>query len=104
MAYVLTWVHSAKARPARLELGTDDGVKAWLNSKLVHANNVARAAMPYTDKADVTLKAGWNPLLLKITQNEIPWEFCARLCRRDGKPLDDIRVDPAHQGQWMPAR
>ena len=103
VAYVLTWVHSAAAQPARLELGSDDGVKAWLNGKLVHANNVARAAIPYTDKAPVTLKAGWNPLLLKITQNQIPWEFCARICRPDGKPLTGIRIDPAHQGPWMVA-
>jgi len=99
VAYALTWVHADKAQPARLELGSDDGVKAWLNGKLVHANNVARAAKPYTDKANVTLKAGWNPLLLKITQNDSPWEFCARLCARDGKPLRTLRFDPAHEGE-----
>ena len=98
VAYALTWVHSDKAQPARLELGSDDGVKAWLNGKLVHANNAARAAKPYTDKANVALKAGWSPLLLKITQNDSPWEFCARICGRDGKPLRTIRFDPAHTG------
>ena len=104
VAYVLTWVHSVKAQPARLELGSDDGVKAWLNATLVHANNVARAAVPYTDKANITLKAGWNPLMLKITQNNVPWEFCARICDRDGKPLPTIRFDPAHEGEWrLPA-
>jgi len=103
-AYVLTWVHSASGGPARLELGSDDGVKAWLNGQLVHANNVARAAIPYTDKADITLKAGWNPLLMKITQNQIPWEFCARLCARDGSKLAGIRIDAAHEGDWtLPA-
>ena len=100
VAYALTWVHSEEAQPARLELGSDDGIKAWLNGKLVHANNVARAAKPYTDRANVTLQAGWNPLLLKITQNDSPWEFCARICRRDGKPLRTIRFDPAHEGDW----
>jgi len=101
-AYALTWVHAETAQPARLELGSDDGVKAWLNGTLVHANNTARAAKPYTDKVNVTLKAGWNSLLLKITQNNLPWEFCARICRRDGKPLRTIRFDPAHQAQPTP--
>jgi len=100
VAYALTWVHSEVEQPARFELGSDDGVKAWLNGRLVHANNVARAAKPYTDKANVTLKAGWNPLLLKITQNDSPWEFCARIRARDGKPLHTIRFDPAHEGEW----
>ena len=54
--------------------------------------------MPYTDKADITLKAGWNRLLLKITQNIGPWEFCARICRRDDQRLDNIRIDAAHKG------
>lgn len=97
VAYALTWVHSEAAQPARLELGTDDGVKAWLNGRLVHANNVARAAKPYTDRANVMLKAGWNPLLLKITQNDSPWEFCARICGRKGERLPTIRFDPAHE-------
>ncbi len=101
VAYMLTWVHSDKAQPARLELGTDDSVKAWLNGRLVHANNIGRAAIPYTDKANITLKAGWNPLLLKITQNLGPWEFCARICARDGRRLDSIRIDAAHEGEWM---
>ena len=100
-AYVLTWVHSATAQAARLELGSDDGVKAWLNGELVHAKNVARAAIPYTDKANVTLKAGWNALMLKITQNNVPWEFCARLAhRRKGKTLEGIRTDCMHEGDW----
>jgi len=93
VAYARTWIHSESDQPARLELGSDDGVKAWLNGELVHANNVARAAQPYTDKADITLKAGWNLLQLKITQNVLGWEFCARIVGRDGKPLGGVRVD-----------
>jgi len=100
VAYALTWVYSDSAQPVSLQMGTDDGVKAWLNGKLVHANNTARAAIPYTDKVNVALKKGWNPLLLKVTQNQIPWEFCARICGRDGKHLEGIRIDPYHEGEW----
>lgn len=42
---------------------------ALIYGQLVHANNVARAAKPYTDKVDIALQAGWNTLLLKNTQN-----------------------------------
>ena len=104
VAYALTWIHADKAFAARLDLGSDDGVKAWLNGKLVHTNNVARAAIPYTDKAPVTLRAGWNPLMLKITQNNGPCEFCAQLVTRKGKPIEGLRIDPAHDGDWtLPA-
>src|SRR5581483_1432401 len=33
VAYVRTWIHSEQPRDAILELGSDDGVKAWLNEK-----------------------------------------------------------------------
>ncbi|MDP6543935.1 MAG: DUF1080 domain-containing protein [Phycisphaerae bacterium] len=104
VAYALTWIHVDKAFAARLDLGSDDGVKAWLNGKLVHTNNVARAAIPYTDKVPVTLRAGWNPLMLKITQNNGPCEFCAQVVTRKGKPIEGLRVDPGHKGDWtLPA-
>ena len=104
VAYALTWLHADKAFAARLDLGSDDGVKAWLNGKLVHTNNVARAAIPYTDKVPVTLRAGWNPLMLKITQNNGPCEFCAQVVTRKGKPIEGLRIDPTHKGDWtLPA-
>jgi len=71
-------------KAALLEIGSDDGVKVWLNDQLVHSNNVARPLQPGSDKAQVTLRQGWNRLLLKITQNNQGWEFCARLRQPDG--------------------
>ncbi|MBL7218705.1 MAG: DUF1080 domain-containing protein [Phycisphaerae bacterium] len=105
-AYALTWIHSEKATDARLDLGSDDGIKAWLNGKLVHALSAPRAAIPYTDKAPIKLKAGWNPLLLKITQNQGPWEFCARITTRRGQgdPVPGVSADCIHEGDWtLPA-
>lgn len=93
VAYARTWVHCDREQPARLELGSDDGVKVWLNHKLVHANNVARPLQPGSDKADVVLKAGWNPLLLKVTQNNQGWEFCLRFLKPDGARIDDLQAD-----------
>ena len=98
VAYAMTWIHIDQATPARLDLGSDDGIKAWLNGKLVHAKNAARAAIPYSDKVPITLKPGWNPLLLKITQNQIPWEFCARIVTVKGQPIPGVRVDCTHEG------
>ncbi len=92
-AYVRTWIHSEIKRTAVLEIGSDDGVKAWLNGKLVGANNIARAAIPGSDKANITLEQGANRLMLKITQNTSPWEFCVRLSGVDGKKPEGIVAD-----------
>ena len=92
VAYARTWIYSPGERPARLELGTDDGVKVWLNGHLIHANNASRALQPGSDKIDVTLHQGWNPLLLKVTQNTAGWEFCVRLAGPDGAPIAGVRA------------
>ena len=91
VAYARTWVHCDQAQPARLELGTDDGVKVWLNGQVVHANNTFRGLEPGADKVNVTLNAGWNPLLLKVTQLNQGWGFCARFRKPDGSHLDGLQ-------------
>jgi HEAT repeat protein len=91
VAYARTWVHSDQPQPAQLELGTDDGVKVWLNRKVVHANNTFRGLQPGSDKVSVTLNAGWNPLLLKVTQLNQGWAFCARFRKPDGSHLDGLQ-------------
>ena len=94
VAYARTRIYSEKEQAACLELGSDDGVKAWLNGKLVHANNATRALTPGADKVSITLRQGSNSLLLKITQNNQGWGFCARLVDSGGKPLEGVRFNP----------
>jgi HEAT repeat protein len=93
VAYLRTWIHSDNQQQGRLEIGSDDGVKVWLNGSVVHANNVARPLTPSSDNVNVTLNQGWNTLLVKVTQNNLPWEFCARLRKSDGGKLEGIRID-----------
>lgn len=89
--YVRTEVWSDGASPARLEIGSDDCVKAWLNGDLVHANKAFRGITPGEDKVDVTLNEGWNTLMLKIVQANGGWGFCAALRAPDGEAIDGMR-------------
>ena len=73
VAYLRTRIESEDQRKARLEIYSDDGVKAWLNGKVVHANNCIRAIPSTPDTVDVTLNKGPNDLMLKVTQNNMPW-------------------------------
>ncbi len=95
VAYARTWLHTDNPQSVLLELGSDDGVKVWVNDKQVYAHNVARALQPGSDKVTVPLHAGWNMLLLKITQNTLGWEFCARVLKPDGTHLDGIQIEAA---------
>ena len=93
--YVRTRVYSPKAQPALMELGSDDGVKVWLNDKVVHTNNATRPCSPGQDKAKVALERGWNTLRVKVTQGGGEWALCLRFRAPDGKPLEGVRADPA---------
>jgi len=97
VAYLRTRVWSPKKQSVRMELGSDDGVKAWLNAKLVHANNATRPCAPAQDKRKVTLNEGWNDVLLKITQGGGHWEACLRFRAPDGSKLDGIKAQVGGQ-------
>ena len=91
MAYLRTGIWSETGRDLNLELGSDDGVKAWWNGKLELAHNTARAVAPAEEKINVHVRQGWNRLLLKITQNSQGWGACARFTNTDGSPVGGLR-------------
>jgi len=95
VAYLRTNVWSRAAVAARLDLGSDDGVKVWLNGAVVHENNLTRSVRPDQDKVKVRLEKGLNTLMLKVTQGTDDWGACARFRKADGGGLRGIHVGPA---------
>ena len=79
---------------AALLLGSDDGVKAWLNGAVVFSNNTDRGDVPDQDMAPIELKKGANDLMLKITQGGGGWSAHARIVGSDGQPIAGLRVEP----------
>ena len=92
-AYLRTRVYSPEMQPARMEVGSDDGVKVWIAGKLVHANNASRPCSPGQDKKTVTLSEGWNTVLMKVVQGSGEWAACLRFRGPDGAKLDGVRAD-----------
>jgi hypothetical protein len=60
------WVHSAADRPIKLSIGSDDGVRVWVNQQSVHENKTQRGASPGQDAARTELKSGWNEILVQV--------------------------------------
>ena len=56
-------------------MGTNDGVKMWINGKLVHENIVGRTALPNEDILSVSFNKGENVVLLKVDQLGGGWGF-----------------------------
>jgi len=94
VAYLRTNVWSGTARKVRLLVGSNDGIKVWLNGKVVHQNNVLRTITPDEDEVEVNLRRGWNCLLMKVTQGGGTWSACARFVDADGKSIDDLMYQP----------
>lgn len=93
VAYMRADIWSPKTQEAMLEMGSNDGVKAWLNEQVVHSNNVQRIFNDCQDRAPVLLREGWNPLLMKITQTNGPLEASLRIRARDGGEITGLRIN-----------
>lgn len=91
VAYLRTKIWSDQTRQVTLELGSDDGVKVWLNNTLVHQNNVQRGHTAGEDKINVTLVQGWNTCLVKITQGGGEWQASLCICDDKGNVLKDLQ-------------
>jgi hypothetical protein len=92
VAYLRNEIWSDKEQRVKMELGSDDGVKVWLNGEPVHANNAARVVAPGEDIFEITLRQGKNSLLLKIIQGAGGWGACARLRNLDGGKVESVKV------------
>jgi hypothetical protein len=92
VAYLRTEVIAPSDCDGALLMGSDDGIKAWLNGKVVHSNNVDRGEVADQDTAPIKLRKGTNDLLLKITQGGGGWSACARFVGQDGKPIPGLQV------------
>ena len=59
-------LNSPDKQETTMLVGSDDGVKVWLNGEVVHYNPVTRGAGDFEDAFPVTLKQGTNVLLVAI--------------------------------------
>ena len=93
-AYLKATIITPENCNAALLLGSDDGIKVWLNDAVVFGANTDRGDMPDQDMAPIELKKGANELMLKITQGGGGWSAHARIVGSDGQPIPGLRVEP----------
>lgn len=88
-AYAFTTITAKKDREAVLWIGHDDGARVWLNGKLIYENETyGEGAGPDMYFVKIKLKAGANPLLVKVYDAGYDCGLCARITNPDGTPLD----------------
>lgn len=68
--YLLRVIHSDGPARVDLSLGSDDGIKVFLNNAEVLKHDVGRGVAPDQEKLTISLKPGKNELLIKIHNSE----------------------------------
>jgi len=84
VAYALAEIKMDAPAKILIGLGSDDGIKLFLNGTLVHTNWIGRATTPDDDILILDLKKGSNQLLVKVQNMEYGWSFAMR---KPGKDL-----------------
>ena len=90
-AYLKTNIWIDTKQTVLFELGSDDGIKVWVNDKLVHQKNIVRGHNQGDDLIEVNLKGGWNRILLKITQGVGGWGASMVVTDPNREPLEGLK-------------
>ena len=83
VTYLYREIETPSERTLTLALGSDDGIKIWLNGNVIHAKNDQRLVAPDTDTATVDLQPGVNRLLMKIVNHGGGYGFYFRVADED---------------------
>ncbi len=86
-AYLYAEVTVEEAQDVLLKTGSDDGMKCWLNGKVVHRYPNPRSLTVDEDSVEAQLAAGVNRILVKVVNGGGGWACCVRITDRDGRPL-----------------
>ena len=70
-----------ESQPVQISLGSDDGLKVWLEDELLLKRDVQRPAEADQERLDMVLPAGESRLRLKIANHGGPAAFYFRLVR-----------------------
>jgi len=97
--YAHAYVYSPSAQNVYLSMGSDDGIRAWVNGILVWSNDVTRGHTFNQDRVQVNLNAGWNRLLIKVKNGTGGFAFSARFTDAAGNPVD-LRYQLDDPGQF----
>ena len=95
LVYGLVYVLSPDDRRATVLLGSDDGIRVWVNDELAYTNPSYRGAEPDQDRFSVNLKKGWNKVQIKVLQGAGGWGYYFRLSDPKGELRWSLRPEEA---------
>ena len=79
VGYALTYYDSDRDTIEILSLGSDDGIKVWVNDRLIFSKHIHRAIGRAQDVIALPLVKGRNKILVKVENGYGPWGFLATI-------------------------
>ena len=103
LAYAYSEIQAETDTPCFLAVGSNDGIRAWLNGEEILDCPERRGLQTDQNKIPAVLKQGRNTLLLKISQTENKWGFCCRFLPFQNNLLDAkdhlFQINPGQAGK-----
>lgn len=87
LAYALAEVNTETGRSLKITAGGDDGIRVWLNGRLVIDHPGLEVTGPDTYDSTITVKPGANEILVESAQGPGNWYFAIRLLTPEGATL-----------------
>ncbi len=75
VGYLYCEVKAEKATTVNVTMGSDDGLRLWVNGRLVVDADVARGLDPFSHRVKLDLQPGVNHVLAKVSQGAGAFEF-----------------------------
>jgi WD40 repeat protein/serine/threonine protein kinase len=92
-AYAVCYVISAaEQHDLRLQVGSDDQAKVYLNGKQVYKYTRGRSLVALDPAGPVSLRQGTNVVIFKVMNQNADWLGCLRFVDREGNPAMGLRV------------
>lgn len=106
VCYAYVRVYASTQTTCQLWIGYDDGARVWLNGNEVLYDNRYGEFEADMTKLNITLQAGENRLLMKISEWMGNHGFSARFCTQDGGTVNGLTYDPeptpiTYIGTWL---
>ncbi len=93
-AYALTFLYSDRDRDVSIAVGSNDGMRVWVNGEQVYEDGGPHKAIPDQDIVPIHLHAGRNALLCRVHQLGAGWGLYVRLLTQEKSVKASVETAP----------